>query len=145
MMLRMEGLIDDLTRGNPTEVKVVLASVVAALAIYQVGLMTVCYGKLKLGFLTGRAASFSHRTIGDALVVIIIVVAVMCLSYFELEDATALHAIAATLLLVVLALKVAVVRWWHGLNRLLPLLGISVWALIALTFATSAGDFLVEH
>jgi hypothetical protein len=141
----MEGLVDDLTRGNPTEVKVVLASVVAVLAIYQVALMAVGYGKLRPSFLQAWAASRAHRAIGDALVVIIVVVAVMCVSYFEIEDDAAAHAIAASLLLVVLALKIAVVRWWHGLSRLLPVLGISVWALIALTFATSAGDFLADR
>ena len=141
----MEGLIDDLTGGNTTEVKVVLASVVAALAIYQVALMAVCYGKVRVPFLAGRAASGAHRAIGDALVVVIVLVSIMCVSYFEFEDDTALHAAAASLLLVVLVVKVAVVRWWHGLNRLLPALGISIWALIAITFATSAGDFLVSR
>ena len=36
------------------------------------------------------------------------------------------------------------VRRLHGLNRLLPVLGISVWLLLALTWLTSAGDFLAE-
>jgi hypothetical protein len=31
----VEDLVDTLTRGNPTEVKVVLASVALALAVYQ--------------------------------------------------------------------------------------------------------------
>ena len=47
----MEDLVEDLTRGNVTEVKVVLASVVAALAVYQVVLMSVGYGKLRPPFL----------------------------------------------------------------------------------------------
>jgi hypothetical protein len=132
----MEGFIDDLTGGNTTEVKVVLACVIAALAIYQLGLIAIAYGKLR--------PSFAHRAVGDALVVLIVVVAVMCISYFEIEDEATLHVIAAIGLLAVLAFKVAVIRWWHGLSRLLPLLGISVWALIAVTVATSAGDFLTD-
>jgi hypothetical protein len=76
----METVIDELTRGNPTEVKVVLASIVAALAIYQVALMAVGYGKLRPRFLDGRVASFAHRAIGDALIVVVVVVAVMCVS-----------------------------------------------------------------
>ena len=140
----MEGFIDDLTGGNTTEVKVVLACVIAALAIYQLGLIAVAYGKLRPSFLNGGAASFAHRAVGDALVVLIVVVAVMCISYFEIEDEATLHVIAAIGLLAVLAFKVAVIRWWHGLSRLLPLLGISVWALIAVTVATSAGDFLAD-
>ena len=40
----MEQLIEDVTRGNVTEVKVVLASMILALAIYQVLLAAVAYG-----------------------------------------------------------------------------------------------------
>lgn len=36
----MEDLVEDLARGNVTEVKVVLASIVLALALYQVALMS---------------------------------------------------------------------------------------------------------
>jgi hypothetical protein len=50
--------------------------------------------------------------------------------------------IAAIALLVVLALKIVVVRWWHAMGRFLPVLGISVLTLFALTWVTSAGDFL---
>jgi Family of unknown function (DUF6529) len=62
--------------------------------------------------------------------------------YFGLEDDAALHAVAATSLLVVLALKILVIRRWHDMGRFLPVLGISVWVLLALTWLTSAGDFL---
>lgn len=141
----MEQLINDLTRGNVTEVKVVLASVVAALACYQVALMAVGYGRLRPRFLDPEPASRAHRAIGDGIVVITVMVATMCLSYFEIEDNATAHVIAAIALLVVLAIKVAVVRWWHGLSRFLPVLGISVWTLFAITFATSAGDFLASR
>jgi Family of unknown function (DUF6529) len=140
----MEGFFDELTGGNTTEVKVVLASIVAALAFYQVALMAVGWGRVKLPFLTPPAASIVHRAIGDSLVVIIVLVAVMCVSYFEVEDDATLHVIAAIGLLVALAFKIVVVRWWHGLSRLLPALGITVWALIGLTVATSAGSFLAD-
>jgi hypothetical protein len=140
----MEGFFDELTGGNTTEVKVVLASIVAALSVYQVALMAVGWGRVRLSFLSAPAASLAHRAIGDGLVVIIVLVAVMCVSYFEIEDDATLHVVAAIGLLVTLAFKVAVVRWWHGLSRLLPALGIAVWALIALTVATSAGDFLAD-
>jgi Family of unknown function (DUF6529) len=109
-----------------------------------VALMAVGWGRVKLPFLTGPAASIAHRAIGDSLVVIIVIVAVMCVSYFEVEDDATVHVVAAIGLLVVLAFKIVVVRWWHGLSRMLPALGIAVWALIALTVATSAGSFLAD-
>jgi hypothetical protein len=45
-------------------------------------------------------------------------------------------------LLIVLALKVSVVRRGFGLGRFLPLLGTSVFVLLCVTWATSAGRFL---
>ena len=38
--------------------------------------------------------------------------------------------------------KIVVIRWWHGIARLLPFLGLSVFVLFVLTWATSAGPFL---
>jgi Family of unknown function (DUF6529) len=141
----MEDLVESLTRGNVTEVKVVLASVVAALAVYQVLLMAVGYGRLRLPFLRPGPASAAHRAAGDAIVAVTVVVALMCLSYFGLsEDDGRAHAILGAVLLTVIALKIAVLRRWHSLSRYLPLLGISVLVLFALTWATSAGSFLAE-
>ena len=54
---RVEELIESVTRGNPTEVKVLLASVALALAVYQLVLIAVGYGKLRLPFLAARPAS----------------------------------------------------------------------------------------
>jgi Family of unknown function (DUF6529) len=140
----VEDLVETLARGNVTAVKVVLASVVLALAAYQLVLIAVGYEKLRPRFLEPRPASAAHRFSGDAIVVLIVVVAVMCISYFgtEGEDGATLHVIAAISLLAVLALKVVVVRWWHGASRLLPLLGTSVFALITLTWASSAALYL---
>ena len=33
-------------------------------------------------------------------------------------------------------------RRWHAMSRFLPVLGVSVWLLLALTWLTAAGDFL---
>ena len=140
----MEGLVEELTRGNVTEVKVVLASVVAALAVYQLVLIAVGYGKLRPPFLGARPASAAHRASGDTIVVLVVVVATMCVSYFgfETDDGATFHVLAAIALLAALTLKVAVVRWWHGMGRFLPLIGGLVFVLIGLTWASSAGDFL---
>ncbi|MBA3430651.1 MAG: hypothetical protein H0U16_04110 [Actinobacteria bacterium] len=149
----MEDLVEGPANGNVTEVKVVLASVVVALAVYQVFLMAVGYGKLRLLFLNASPASSTHRTVGDTIVVITLLVAFMCVAYFGFEDGiedassgeetrAALHIASGSLLIVVLSLKIIVVRWWHRLNRYLPALGLTVFALFALTWLTSAGDYL---
>jgi hypothetical protein len=131
----------DLVQGNPTEVKVVLASVATALALYQVVLAAIVYRTLRPGFLESGPAAFTHRASGDTIAVLLIVVAIMCLSYFELED-SAFHAVTGFLLLVVLACKVVVVRWWHSAGRFLPALGITVLVLLVATWASTAGAFL---
>ncbi len=138
----MDQLIDDLTFGNVYEVKTVLASVAAALAVYQLVLIAVGYGKLRPRFLASPAASLTHRASGDVILVLVVVVALACMAHFGFDDHGGLHQIAGALLLVVLALKVAVIRWWHGLGRLLPVLGSTVFVLLALTWLTSAGHFL---
>jgi hypothetical protein len=131
----------DLAQGNPTEVKVVLASVATALAIYQVVLAAIVYRKLRPRFLDSGPAAFTHRASGDTIAILLIVTAIMCLSYFELED-SAFHAVTGFLLLVVLAVKVVVVRWWHSAGRFLPALGATVFVLLAATWASTAGAFL---
>lgn len=122
-----------------TEVKVVLATVLLGLAVYQVGLMAIGYGKVRLRMLGARPASSAHRAIGDTIVLIAIVVALACI--FAAEDDGGAHAIAGSTLLAVLALKI-VVRWWRGASRFLPLLGLSLLTLYSITWATSAGSFL---
>jgi Ni,Fe-hydrogenase I cytochrome b subunit len=145
----VEDFVEQLARGNVTEVKVVLASVVLALAVYQVFLMAVVYGKLRLPFLASRPASFTHRAAGDTIAVVTVIIAIMCLSYFGIEDGesdedtrAALHVVAGSSLLAVLTLKIVVVRWWHRMGKWLPALGLTVFLLFTLTWLTSAGDFL---
>ena len=138
----MEDLIETITRGNPTEVKVLLASVALGLAVYQLALIAVGYGKLRPPFLAAAPASRTHRAVGDTIAGLLVITALMCVGYFGFEDDASLHMVAAIALLTVLALKITVIRRWHALGRFLPALGISVWVLLALTWLTSAGDFL---
>jgi hypothetical protein len=148
----LEDLVEELARGNVTAVKVVLTSVVSALAIYQVFLMAVGYGKLRLPFLASSPASATHRAVGDSVVVITLLVGFMCLSYFGFEGEsrhgsddegwTRLHIAAGSLLVAVLGLKIVVVRWWHRLSRFLPVLGLSVFSLFTITWLSSAAVYL---
>ncbi len=64
----------------------VLASVVLALAAYQLVLIAVGYGKVRPSFLAPRAASAAHRASGDAIVVVLVCVAVMCVGYVLLTQ-----------------------------------------------------------
>jgi hypothetical protein len=139
----LEGFVDGLTNGNVTEVKVILGSVALALAVYQLVLISVAYAKVRPTFLAPGSASFAHRAVGGTIATLLVATAFMCVSYFGFEENGA-HIAAAIGLLVALALKVAIIRRWHGLAHLLPALGTLVFALLAITWLTSAGDFLSE-
>jgi len=137
----VEHLIEDLTRGNVTEVKVVLASVVLALAGYQLLLAAVAYERIRLPFLSSHAASWTHRASGDAIVALVLVIATMCIAFYGFEEGGA-HTVAGLAVLGLIAAKVLAVRVGGRLGRLLPLLGISLAAFLAIAWLTSAGDFL---
>lgn len=131
-----------ITGDRVPEVKVVLTVVVLVLAAYQVVMMAVGYGKLKLPFLSPGAASFSHRSVGDAIVPVTLFVAIACLSYFGVAnwfDEAFLHGVLGLLLALILGFKIAVVRRLHSLSRFLPVLGITVFTLFALTALTVIG------
>ena len=136
----MDQFLIELTSNRVPEVKVVLTAVVVALAAYQIALIAVGYGKVKLPFLSSQAASFTHRTMGGTIVPVTLFVAVACLFYFEEPFGEAsLHGILGVLLFLVIAFKIAVLRWWKSLDRFLPLMGSSVFVLFVLTAVTAFG------
>jgi hypothetical protein len=99
----------------------------------------VAFGKVRLPFLAAPPASAAHRAVGDTIALLLLCTGVMCLSVYGFEGA---HAVAGSALLAVLALKIAVVRRDFGLGRYLPVLGVTVFLLLCVTWATSAGEFL---
>ena len=135
----MEDFVENITRGNPGSVKTVLASVVLALALYQLILAAIGYRKLPI--IEAKPAFFTHRASGDAIAVLIVIVALMCIAMFGFEDDYVLHTVAGIGALVVLAIKVAVVRTGVG-GRWLPYLGVTLFTLLAVTWFTVAPDFL---
>ncbi len=139
----MEDFFIDLTRGNLAEVKVMLAAVVGLLAVYQALLMVVGWGRVRVGFLSQATASRTHLVLGGMIVFVTLFVSLACLSYFGWEEG-GVHAVAGLVLLGVLALKIAVVRWVDPLRGYLPLIGSAVLILFAITVGTSAVEFLVD-
>jgi hypothetical protein len=143
-IVAMADLVERITFGNVVEVKVVLASVALALAVYQLMLIAIGYGKLRPAWLGPRAATWTHRASGDAIAVVLVIVALMCVTYFGFEDDATLHVMSGSALLVVLGVKIAVIRWLPAAGRFLPVLGMAVFALLSLTWLTSAGHFLAD-
>lgn len=137
----MEDVIETLTRGNVTEVKVVLATVLVALAVYQLVLAAVSYGKVRPRLLESGPATWAHRASGDTIIVLAVLVAVACISFYGWDEGGA-HAVLGCLVLGALALKVLAVRIGGSSSPLLPWIGIALFGLFVATWWTSAGDFL---
>jgi hypothetical protein len=151
----VEDLVEAVTGGHVTAVKLVLTSVLLALAVYQAMLMAVGYGLVRLPFLSAASASVAHRAVGDAIVVLVLVVGAFCLGYYGIEDSVrdgapgpdsrvTLHVVASFALVGVLGLKLVVLHAWRRAQRFLPLLGVSVLSLLFVTWLSSAGAFLVR-
>lgn len=131
----MEDLIEQLTRDNPAEVKTVVATVALALAVYQLVLITIAYRG-------NRATGLAHRASGDAIATLLIALGVACAAVYGWEDDYLLHGVAGAVLLGALAFKIAVVRRGLGLSKALPVMGTTVFILLAVTWATSAPEIL---
>jgi Family of unknown function (DUF6529) len=140
------GWIGQLSGGQVTFVKAVLTSVLLVLAVYQVCLASIFYGKLRLPILNRSVAAATHRASGDAIVVVAVLIGLMCVSGYGLGDAlehrgmrVTAHAVVSTLLVVVLTVKILVLRFGrHRASRLLPYLGTGVLLLFVGSWATSS-------
>lgn len=76
----MEDLVETLTRGNVTEVKVLLASVALGLGVFQLAVIAVGYGWLRVPFLAAPPAFQAHRAVGDTIALLVLCVGAMCLA-----------------------------------------------------------------
>lgn len=137
-------MVEGLTLGHVSEVKVVLASALAAAAVYQAALMAVGYGVVKPPFLQAGAASGAHRALGDTIVVVTLAVAALCVGVFGWEaERSDAHVPLALALIGVLGFKVAVVRWIPRLGFLLPVLGVTVMGLFVATWLSAAAEHVL--
>ena len=137
----MTEFFEKLMDGNVPHVKIVLGAVIVALAVYQLALISVAYGKVRPPFLGGGPAGRAHRASGDTIAGLVLFVAAACLGYYGTEgeeDGATLHVVAAIGALALLALKVVVVRWWHAAGRWLPVIGSGLFAALVTTFVSAA-------
>jgi hypothetical protein len=97
---------------------------------------------VRVPVLAAPSAASAHRAAGDAIAALLVFVAVACVAVYGFEDDKLLHGVAGAALIAVLVAKVAVLRLGLGLGHRLPLFGLTVFALLALAWATSAPDVL---
>jgi CDP-diglyceride synthetase len=135
----VEDFVEELTRGNPGSVKAVLASVILALASYQLILAAIGYRKLPI--IDAQPAFFTHRASGHVIAILFVLVALACLAVFGFEDDHVVHGVAGIGAVAVLALKVSLIRSGRA-GWALPYLGVTLFTLIAVTWLTVTPEFL---
>ena len=135
----MEDFVENLARGNPASVKSVLASVVLALAAYQLILAAIGYRKLPI--IEAGSAFFTHRASGHVIAILFSLVALACLAAYGFEDDYRLHGLAGIGAVAVLIVKVSLIRSGRA-GWALPYLGVTLFTLIAITWFTVTPEFL---
>jgi hypothetical protein len=135
----VEDFVENIARGNPGSVKSVLASVVLALAAYQLILAAIGYRKLPI--IDAQPAFFTHRASGHVIAILFVLVALACLAVFGFEDDHVVHGVAGIGAVAVLALKVSLIRSGRA-GWALPYLGVTLFTLIAVTWLTVTPEFL---
>lgn len=142
----MSRLLDDMLA--LTVLKIALATILVALALYQVAMMAVAYRKVRPPHLSASAASSAHRAVGDVMVIVAFVVGALCVVKFDVGEAVSEggrelgHVLAGSALLLLLVVKVTVVRVGGRASAALPALGLTALTLFVLTWATSAMVYL---
>lgn len=89
-----------------------------------------------------------HRAAGYTFSLFLIVISIICIHYVaKVGDALSFraftHSLLALALIIILALKLSIVRFFKGFLKIVPQLGMMVFVLAFLVFSTSAGFYLL--
>ena len=90
----------------------------------------------------------THKAAGAVFIALLIVISYFCIKYValmgdQLSTRAVLHGVLALGLVVVLALKLSIVRFFKEFIRYAPVLGMFVFSLAFIVFCTSAGYFFL--
>ena len=144
----MVKLLDDLTGGNLLLWKVVLASIVFALAGLQVFMAARFYEVSTVPPLSTGAAARVHRVSGRTAIVLAVLVALTCIvgPAGPLSPARVLlHSLFGTLVFVLLAAKFLALKVLPGAGRFLPWIGSGLFLCFGAIWATSVADYVTAR
>lgn len=139
------GLLNDITGGELLLWKVVLSTVVFALAGLQVAMAARFWGVTGFPGVSPAVAATVHRWSGRSTVLLAVIVGFACLA--GPAGATSptrvlLHTVFGSVLFAVLAAKFLLVRVVRAPDRLLPGVGIALFLSFAAVWATSVADYV---
>jgi mono/diheme cytochrome c family protein len=97
---------------------------------------------------SGTALRRLHKTSGFVFLFLLLVLTYYCAKFVRLGGdnlpmRAVIHSLLSLGLLIVLLLKVFIVQFYRGLMRFVPVMGIIVFVLALLVYATSAGYFFL--
>jgi mono/diheme cytochrome c family protein len=129
------------------QVKSVLAALLIVAAVVAATTMLSLMGRSKRRVRPEKLRA-AHRAAGYLFAVLVVVLAVLGVRYLasvgdQLSIRAVLHWVLALFLIVVLALKIGIVRFYSGLAKFAPALGMIVFTLALVVAGVSAGFFVV--
>lgn len=137
--------LNDVTDGHLLAWKVVVATIVFALAGLQVAMAARFWGVLNVSFLSGSTAVKVHRASGWTALVLGVLVGFSCLvgpAGPTSPTRVLLHSVFGAALFAALAVKFSVLKLVIGKDRLLPFLGSAVFLLFFAIWLTSVFDYV---
>ncbi|MPY95379.1 MAG: hypothetical protein GEV08_20690 [Acidimicrobiia bacterium] len=139
------GFLNDLTGGELLLWKVVLSTVVFALAGLQVAMAARFWGVTGFPGLNPDVAASVHRWSGRATIVLAMLVALACLAGpagATSPTRVVLHTVFGSLVFAALVAKFLVLKVVPSAARLLPAAGIGLFLSFAAVWATSVADYV---
>jgi mono/diheme cytochrome c family protein len=96
-----------------------------------------------------RVLSITHKAAGVIFTILLAVVSYLCIRYVkavgdQMSVRAVFHGVLALGLIVVLAIKVAIVQYYREFMRFVPTLGIITFSLAFVVFFTSAGFYFLR-
>lgn len=139
------GFLNDITGGELLLWKVVLSTIVFALAGLQVALAARLWGATGFPDTSPAVAATVHRWSGRVAVLLSLVVGFACLAGpagATSPTRVVLHTVFGSLLFAVLAAKFLVLRVVASGARYLPVVGVGLFLAFAAVWATSVADYV---
>ena|SRR5438552_5984742 len=142
------GKLNDLTNGNLLLWKVILTTIVIALAGLQVAMAAGFYEVATLPGISPATATRVHRVSGRIAIGLGLVVAFTCLAGPAGPTSPTrvlLHSIFGTLVFVLLAAKFALLKLARSGGRAIPYVGIALFLTFGAIWATSVADYVAKR
>jgi hypothetical protein len=139
------GFLNDITGGELLLWKVVLSTIVFALAGLQVAMAARFWGVSGVPGLSVEGAAAVHRWSGRATILLAVLVGFSCLAGPAGPTSPTrvlLHTVFGSLLFAVLAAKFLLLKVAPSAQRLLPLVGSLLFLSFAAVWATSVADYV---